>query len=100
MPASVARVEIFTGKNGQNIDKWIDDVEVCSRLEQVRETNRFDFAVQFLSDPVVKCVKSLTAPLEKISGKTWEWDWIKLKTALRGIDSEFKVLDVSVRLLC
>ncbi|KAL5501301.1 hypothetical protein ACEPAH_8561 [Sanghuangporus vaninii] len=86
MPTSIAKIETFSGNDGQSVEKWIDSVEMCSRLEQVRENDRFEFALQFLSVLVTQCIRSLTVPLEKISGMTWRWDWIRLKVALRGID--------------
>ncbi|KAL5482938.1 hypothetical protein ACEPAI_9533 [Sanghuangporus weigelae] len=90
MPTSIAKIETFAGSNGQSVEKWIDSIEVCSRLEQVRENDRFEFALQFLSDSVTQCIRSLTVPLERISGRTWRWDWIRLKVALRGIDKQIQ----------
>ncbi|KAL5524818.1 hypothetical protein ACEPAF_9964 [Sanghuangporus sanghuang] len=84
---SAESIETFEGHSYQSVDKWIDHVETFFWARCPLKEKQLSFAFQHLSNPVKGCVMSLTSPLEKISGRTWDWDWPRLKVALRGIES-------------
>ncbi|KAL5501299.1 hypothetical protein ACEPAH_8559 [Sanghuangporus vaninii] len=90
---SAASFETFEGFSYQSVDKWIDHVETLFWTRCPPKEKQLSFAFQHLSNPVKLCIMSLTSPLEKISGRTWDWDWPRLKVALRGVEKQIKLSD-------
>ncbi|KAL5482940.1 hypothetical protein ACEPAI_9535 [Sanghuangporus weigelae] len=87
---SSASIETFGGFSYQSVDKWIDHVETYFLTRCTPKEKQLSFAFQHLSNSVKGCVMSLSSPLEKISGRGWDWDWPRLKVALRGIEKQIK----------
>ncbi|OCB83921.1 hypothetical protein A7U60_g9127 [Sanghuangporus baumii] len=84
-------IETFSGRDGETVEGWIEDVDSVFWLMQIPEEKRVPLVVeQCLSCGVLECLLSVIISVEKISGRRWEWDWSKMKVALRGIERQIK----------
>ncbi|KAL5524817.1 hypothetical protein ACEPAF_9963 [Sanghuangporus sanghuang] len=82
-------IETFSGRDGETVEGWIEDVDSVFWLMQIPEEKRVPLVVKrCLSCGVLECLLSVIISVEKISGRRWEWDWSKMKVALRGIERQ------------
>ncbi|KAL5501300.1 hypothetical protein ACEPAH_8560 [Sanghuangporus vaninii] len=87
----ITLIETFSGLDGESVEEWIENVDSVFRLMQIPEEKRVPLVVkQCLSCGVLECLLSVIISVEKIFGRRWEWDWSKMKVALRGIERQIK----------
>lgn len=84
----VACIYYFQG-DGHSVERWIKSAEEYFRFMNMPENEQVPYASNYLSYNVRACLGCLTCAVERISGRSWEWDWSRLKVTLRGIRSTY-----------
>ncbi|OCB83917.1 hypothetical protein A7U60_g9123 [Sanghuangporus baumii] len=81
---------IFGGEDGQTVEAWIAAVNTFIKDNNVKEPERGMIALNRLSLPVRACIRRCSGPLEAITGKPWDWSWVRLQVALLRIEDQIR----------
>ncbi|KAL5482935.1 hypothetical protein ACEPAI_9530 [Sanghuangporus weigelae] len=81
---------IFGGEDGQTVEAWITAINTFIEDNNIEEPERRTIALNQLSLPVRACIRRCSGPLEAITGKPWDWSWMRLQVALLRIEDQIR----------